>query len=235
MKRITFVFLVSAAFLTGCATDVPRLNQPKSFVELRSAGNELQAHQYSCGAASLATLMTSLGRPTVEKELLDEILPKKGQKLVDNKNIKVEPLSIKDLEDLAKNRGFKVVSLQAPDEKSSFQALSELSPVITRMKVYDEILHFVVVRSVNNGWVYIGDPGYGNVHIPWDQFYNAFNNADRIFVAVSKDAFKAKIDEATGSLALKRADGAQAEEMADAQPKRLFDAAKSSIRFANSL
>ena len=235
MKRITFVFFVSAAFLTGCATDVPRLHQPKSFVELRSAGNELQAHQYSCGAASLATLMTGLGRPTVEKELLDEILPQKGQKLVDNKNIEIEPLSIKDLEDLAKNRGFKVVSLQAPDEKSSLQALSELSPVITRMKVYDEILHFVVVRSVNNGWVYIGDPGYGNVHIPWDQFYSAFNNADRIFVAVSKDVFKAKIDEATGSLALKRADDAQAEEMADAQSKRLFDAAKSSIRFANSL
>jgi len=83
--------------------------------------------------------------------------------------------------------------------------------------------------------VYIGDPGYGNVHIPWDQFYNAFNNADRIFVAVSKEAFKAKIDEATGSLALKCADRVQAEEMADAQPKRLFDAAKSGIRFANSL
>lgn len=235
MEKIILVFFVSAGFLIGCTTNVPRLQQPKSFVELRTAGNELQAHQYSCGAASLATLMTILGRSTTEKELLDEILPKKGQRLIDDENIEIEPLSVKDLENLSRNRGFKVVSLQAPDEKSSLEALSELYPVIARVKVYDEILHFVVVRSVNNGWVHIGDPGYGNIHIPWDQFYDAFNDGQRIFVAISKDSFKAKIDEVKSSLALRRADNPEIGELADEQPKRLLDAAKGNIRFVNSL
>lgn len=234
MKTNIFSLILLSSFLMSCTTQIPRL-QSASFVEMRSSGNQLQAHQYSCGAASLATLMTIHGKSVTEKELLDEILPKKNQQLINNETIKIEPLSIKDLETLSKSRGFKVVSLSAPDEKTSIEALTKLYPVITRIKLYDDILHFVVVRSVNNGWVHIGDPGFGNTRVTWDQFYGVFEEAGRIFIAISKTPFKAKINEKDGLLSLNRAETMKVEELADEQANHLVKSAKNNIRFINSL
>ncbi len=232
-KRITFLFLAFLPLLPATAT--ARINKPTSFIELRTQDNELQSHQYSCGAASLATLMTIFGRPTSEEELINDIFPSKNISIVNPNLLEIEPLSLKDLEDLARNREFNVVSLQAPDEQSSYNALVGLAPVITRIKVYGEILHFVVVKSVTNGWVMIGDPAYGNVRLPWSAFYSAFHEGERIFLSISTKPFLAKVDSSKGTLSVKRVDGNKASELADEIPSRLINAAKKTIRFNNSL
>ncbi|NEX12290.1 MAG: hypothetical protein C1942_06290 [Prosthecochloris sp.] len=232
MKRIILPLCVSLLILPAIAN--ARINKPVSFIELRTKNNELQSHQYSCGATSLASLLTIFGKPTSEEELINEIFPTKRISRVNQELLEVEPLSLKDLEDLSRNRGLKVVSLQALDEKSAYNALTDLAPIITRIRVHDDVLHFVLVKSVANGWVYIGDPGYGNIHLPWNQFYPAFNEGKRIFLSISTEPFMAKVNLKDKTISIKRVDKRDPDEVADNIPKQLIDAARKTIRFNNS-
>lgn len=211
------------------------LKDPKSFIELKTEGDELQTFQYSCGTASLATLMKIFGCNTSERELLDSVLPKKFIFPINSTEIVVEPLSLKDLETLSKKHNFKVISLKAHDEKSAYHAISCLSPVITRLKIYNQILHFVVVRSLDNEWVYISDPAYGNVYMPWKQFYAAMNSGDNVVLSISKDAFNVKSDSDGNITSIGRTDSVEKEVIADERPESLFYAAKMVIRFDGAL
>lgn len=177
------------ASLAACAGVETRAPIPLS--ELRSRDVILQAHEYSCGAAALATLLGLLGRPTTEMEVLRSIF---GERLPletgPEGKTRLRALNLEDLETGARAAGFQVVSLQVP-AKSLPDALIALRPAIARMSLYKQYPHFVVLRDFRDGWAQIGDPAYGSIKLPASQFFSAWEAGDRILLTISRHPFYA--------------------------------------------
>lgn len=184
------VFLPSLCALSACAGAPTR--EPASLVELRGRGTVLQRHEYSCGAAALATLMGFFARPLGESEVLHlifgETLP--VEKAPDGREV-LRALTLADLEVGARKEGFKVVSVQVPEAKGLEEALHSLKPAIARMSLYGEYLHFVVVRDIRGDWVSVSDPGYGSFRMPKSQFFASWDRGDRILLAIGREPFEA--------------------------------------------
>jgi hypothetical protein len=107
---------------------------------------QLQSRDNSCGLAALAYLMSYLGMPTREGELLPVA------------RLGVDGISMADLAVVARQRG-----LLAWGELQNFDALRETpKPVIAHIR--DD--HYVVVLSVGRLGVDCFDPSQGYVRIP---------------------------------------------------------------------
>lgn len=185
MQRIMWVALL---FLLGCSYVPTR--RTLSLQELRRQNTILQGHQYSCGAAALATLMAMMGKPQTEQEVLELIfsnnLPMTKKQ---DGTWSVRALNLADLELGARALGFKAVSARAPSGAKGVEVVRALKPAIVRLRLYGDMLHFVLIRDVEEGWVYLSDPGYGDFRIPWTQFYDAWDAGDRILVTISNHPF----------------------------------------------
>lgn len=183
---ISFALGLSA----GCALAPTR--DPKSVLELRQEGAVLQAHEYSCGAAALATLMSYFGRTATEKEVLESIFGKELPVVrgPDGRPI-LRALNLEDLEKAARAADFKVVSVQVPASKDLAAALEALKPAIARMYLYEEFPHFVVLRDIQGDWVHVVDPAYGNVRMTTGQFLKAWEAGDGVLMAIGRRAFQA--------------------------------------------
>jgi hypothetical protein len=179
---------------------------PLSLIELRTKGAVIQSLEYSCGAAALATLMGLMGSPATEAQVLDSIFGKELPTFEDKKDgkLKLRALTVDDLEKGARKAGFKVVSVQVPDPAEAEKVLYFFKPAITRMVLYGDYLHFVVLRDIEDGWVSVSDPGYGNFKITWKQFYEAWKAGDQIFLSIGQHPFYAWEDKESKQLYLKR-------------------------------
>ncbi|MBI4348304.1 MAG: hypothetical protein HY553_15795 [Elusimicrobia bacterium] len=194
----------AAAVLLGAGCAGVPTREPVPLSELRKQGAVLQAHEYSCGAAALATLMGLFGKPVGEAELLKRVFPK-GLPLEaapDGKK-RLRALNLEDLERGARDAGFSVVSLQL-DARGVERSLSDLKPAIARMYLYQSYLHFVVLRDIKDGWVSITDPAYGHVKLPAGQFLAAWDKGDRVLLAVGRKPFYAWKTRDGGAMYLKR-------------------------------
>lgn len=188
--RPTTISLAALGLSAGCALAPTR--EPRSVLELRHEGAVLQAHEYSCGAAALATLMSYFGRPATEKEVLDSIFGKdlpvvRGP----DGQLRLRALNLGDLEKAARAAGFKVVSVQVPAAKDLAAALEALKPAIARMYLYEEFPHFVVLRDIQGDWVHVVDPAYGNVRLTTRQFLKAWEAGDGVLMAIGRLPFQA--------------------------------------------
>jgi predicted double-glycine peptidase len=131
---------------------------------LRDAGVVKQRHDYSCGAASLATLLTyGLNDPVDEDGLLRELLePLKSDALTE---LQRKGLSLRDLQRLAQARGHKAQGFRLHGDQ-----LAKLSrPVIVFVKP-GGYPHFAVLKGVRGDRVYVADPSLGNVRMPLYRF-----------------------------------------------------------------
>jgi hypothetical protein len=129
----------------------------------------MQEYDYSCGAASLATLIRYYwGDDVTEKRVLFEtIVDLKRDELRDRvKN----GLSMTDLRLGAVRMGY-VASIG----KRNVDDLYKLKvPVIVRL-IRDDFKHFVVLRGIVEDRVFLADPIRGNVRMPLDQFVSQWN------------------------------------------------------------
>ena len=108
----------------------------------------------SCGAASIATLLTEYyRRPTTEKEVLD--LLAKGN----------DRASFADMERVLPKLGFKGTGLAT----SWDQLVSLKLPVIVFVR-HRKIDHFAVLRGFNGNYVNLADPSLGNRTLTRGQF-----------------------------------------------------------------
>jgi predicted double-glycine peptidase len=136
----------------------------KSLREQRDAGVVKQGYDYSCGAASLATLLSyglndEVREDTLLRALIEPLSPDGLAALQHN------GLSLFDLQHLAKQRGHK-----AQGFRISQNQLSKLSvPVIVFIKPHG-YLHFAVFKGVRGERVHIADPSLGNVRMPLYRF-----------------------------------------------------------------
>lgn len=131
---------------------------------LRDADVVRQRYDYSCGSASLATLLTyGLNDPVDENELLRALLePLSADELT---ALKKKGLSLFDLQQLAQKRGHKAQGFRM--HRSQLAKL--LHPVIVYIKP-NGYEHFAVLKGLRGDRVHLADPSLGNVRMPLYRF-----------------------------------------------------------------
>jgi predicted double-glycine peptidase len=151
----------------------------------RDAGVVKQGYDYSCGAASLATLLTyglndAVDESTLLRALIAPLSPAQLT-LLEHKG-----LSLLDLQQLAQKRGHKAQGFRIQQGQ-----LSRLSyPVIVFIKPHG-YQHFAVFKGLRDGRVYLADPSLGNVRMPLYRFLDQWaDGAGRgvIFVVERADS-----------------------------------------------
>jgi predicted double-glycine peptidase len=131
---------------------------------MRDAGVVKQRYDYSCGAASLATLLTyglndPVGEEGLLRALLDPLSPDQIRALQQN------GLSLFDLQRLARERGH-----DAQGFRLAGSQLARLPyPVIVFIKPRG-YRHFAVLKGVRGGRAWLADPTLGNVRMPLYRF-----------------------------------------------------------------
>lgn len=155
-----------------------------SWKELRERNVVMQQNDYSCGAASLATLIRYYwGDNVTEEQFLRRMLTLlTPQEIADRV---ANGLSMTDLRRLAVDAGY-----QSSIGTLTFAELTQSRvPVIVAIRV-ENLDHFVVYRGTDGARVYLADPIRGNIRIPISEFVNQW--IDNAILAVAKPGAKIK-------------------------------------------
>lgn len=152
-----------------------------------------QEHDFSCGSASLATLLNyGLG------ENLDEVRVIRGlMKHGDKEQIKkLRAFSLLDMKRLCEVLGYEAAGYRAEIEDIKNP---EYWPCLLPIKLF-EYRHFVVLKGVHDGHVFLSDPFRGNISYSMAQFKDAWYE-NVIFLVTSE-----KLQSSKNLLRLTRAD-----------------------------
>ncbi|MEZ5830318.1 MAG: C39 family peptidase [Dongiaceae bacterium] len=175
MKRL-IALLVSAAFLL--APVVAKADQPialpgktsirapvTSYVALRFKDIVKQGYDVSCGAAALATLLTYYyGVKVSEKEVIDGIMATSDDN--EKKQINGLGFSMLELKHYGESRGFAAGGFRI-DDVNKLAKLKVPALTLITIRGYS---HFVVLKGIDRGQVFIADPAFGNRSRPIDRF-----------------------------------------------------------------
>lgn len=138
----------------------------KSYRELRMSQVVPQTVDFSCGAAALATLLRyHFGNHMTERDVILGMFDQG-----DKEQIKKMGFSMLEMKRFAEQLHY-----QGEGYKIDMQKLREIDiPVITLMNTRN-YKHFVVIRRVDDRFVYIADPSFGNRRMTWGDFEAAWN------------------------------------------------------------
>ncbi|MBL4658756.1 MAG: C39 family peptidase [Alcanivoracaceae bacterium] len=158
IKWLSIIYMF-VFFLTPCASaeikhqTLSGTINIDSWKSMRDQGVVKQNFDFSCGSASLASVLSGFyGLKVSEKDVLDK-MEKDGA------------ASFADLAQVAKSYGFKAGGIML-----SMNQLMQLKiPVIVYLN-YRGGDHFSVVRGVSSEWVWLGDPSWGNKKLRKEQF-----------------------------------------------------------------
>ncbi|MCI6217016.1 MAG: C39 family peptidase [Helicobacter sp.] len=179
MKKLLCVLLTQAALASNMQVQNKYISievPTRSWLELRDTNLIRQQYDYSCGAASLASILKFYyGEDVSELDILKWSIQEKGidlePKEQEDKNI--ARLSFLDLTRFAELLGYKAMGLAL-----DFATLSKLkSPVIIYVNVRD-IEHFSVYKGSDEQYVYLADPSFGNLKINIAKFIEMFYQRD---------------------------------------------------------
>jgi predicted double-glycine peptidase len=178
MKRLTLVLLSALAL----HADVPiieketTVNVPvKSWTELRNDGVVKQQYDFSCGASSMATVLRHFYNQDVhEQEIVNKVLALKGVGSTPKQLTASDfALSFADLAEYAKTRNFKGVGVAM-----DIDGLRKLRvPVIIYVKIR-KFEHFTVFKGIDDEFVYLADPSFGNMKVKIPKFLEMFYQRD---------------------------------------------------------
>ncbi len=166
------IFLILISSLAFAAAPFPEhrailTEQPavKSWKAMRDAGIVKQDYDFSCGAASIATLLNrQYGLTYSEKEIL-ELLSKEAQE--------TWKASFADMQKIMPSLGFR-----AEGYAVSFEQLQQLrAPVIVYLR-YRNNDHFSVLYGIDGETVLLADPSLGHVSLSRAQFLDAWKTRD---------------------------------------------------------
>lgn len=177
---LVLVLFSSTILFSGCAPHLPLLsnaghpidgstNRVTSWKQLNEQNMIMQRFDYSCGAASLATLMKYYFNDEVsEQKLLDYI--KKIFNKQEYAGIEKDGLSFLELEKISQSLGYQSASVRL-----KLPALLELSgPVIVFVNT-KQYKHFAVLRGVKEDRVFLADPSRGNIRLTIQEFMREWN------------------------------------------------------------
>jgi uncharacterized protein len=143
----------------------------KSYREVRMTNVIPQTEDFSCGAAALATLLRyHFGNRMTEREVILGMF-EQG----DKENIRKVGFSMLEMK-----RFCEQLQYQGTGYKIDLEKLRQINiPVITLMDTRS-YKHFVVIRKIDDRFVYVSDPSFGNRRIPLADFEASWNRV--IFV-----------------------------------------------------
>lgn len=163
-KCIRFFLYAIASNAAGCAAGPKISDRPISILAMRYEATVPQKQEFTCGAASIATILTYYWQtPTSEATVLDTL---KGRYTEDQiHHISETGLSFDDLIYMAEKIGF-----LAEGAKVALSQLPNLAgPVIVHLEKGD-FKHFVVLRKVGDRVYYVSDPVVGQLSMHADEF-----------------------------------------------------------------
>jgi len=140
-----------------------------SMSEIRNEGVVRQKWDISCGAAALSTLLTYQFKDnTPETDIVVWMLHRTDAARVRARH----GFSLLDMKHFAEARGY---TAEGYSDMSMDELANQKSAVIVpiRLKGFD---HFVVVKGVIDGRVFLADPGFGNVSMKADRFQGLWKN-----------------------------------------------------------
>lgn len=172
------VHIFSSPLFSPPFVHITKDRQITSWSEMRDKNLTKQEYDYSCGAASLSSILEHYYglENASEKEILDTVLLKKGIDINQKEEIQFDDemkqkahLSFYDMVGYAEDRGFRAFGLAV-----DLPALYELkAPVIIYVKVRN-IEHFSVLKGIDSKFVYLADPSFGNIKVSVAKFVEMF-------------------------------------------------------------
>jgi predicted double-glycine peptidase len=169
-RRAALTLLACAA--TPAHAQEPLMRRPQSFQARRYANVVRQVLEFSCGSASLATLLTFfLGRPTTEAEVIT-LLRQRYPSDADWRGKQEAGFSFEDLTFAADRLGF--AAQAARIELAQLPRIA--GPVIVHLNK-GAWQHFSVLRAAQQGFYYIADPIQGQVTMLDHEFRREFTGA----------------------------------------------------------
>jgi predicted double-glycine peptidase len=145
-----------------------------------------QQYDFSCGAASLATLLKygykveGINEADLVKEMIE-----KG----DPKQIREKGFSLLDLKKMAERKGF-----QSNGYKVKAENLTKLKiPVIILLNTKG-YKHFVILKGIKNERAYFADPAFGNRSIPFKDFVESWDEAVLVVYKKTEKGILLEID-----------------------------------------
>ncbi|TFV95222.1 peptidase C39 family protein [Oxalobacteraceae bacterium OM1] len=149
------------------------------FSELKYKHIVRQAYEYSCGSAALVTILNyHLGLKVNEQEAMEGML-ERGEK---EKIIERRGFSLLDMKRYVASLGVQSAGFRA--EVKDLLTLEH--PAIVPID-YAGAKHFVVLRGVRDGLVYIADPSAGNIVFSIDDFAALWDRNTLFLIYPPKD------------------------------------------------
>ncbi len=156
-----------------------------SYKELQQQGIVMQQLDYSCGAASLATIFRYYWGADVNEETFLRIIPKLKLTKEEIEDRIENGLTLTDLRDMANLAGY-----QSSMGKVEFTELAEAKvPVIVGITVREHD-HFAVFRGTDGYYVYLADPIRGNIRVEICEFIEQWQK--NAILVVAKPGAKVK-------------------------------------------
>ena len=143
------------------------LNKPiKSMLELRYRSVMRQQQDFSCGAAAVGTLLRyAYGVDIDERRIIAEMM-----KASDPQRVAEQGFSMLDMRNYVQTRGFRGRGYRV--DMTAMRGLAIPVIVLLNLNGYQ---HFVVVKRVAQGRVFIADPALGNRIMQEWEFAPAWN------------------------------------------------------------
>lgn len=136
----------------------------RSFKSLRDHGIVKQQYDYSCGAASLATLLThGLGDTVGEAEILERVIARLAGD--QETELRAKGVSLLDLKAVSEERGHRASGFRL--ELAQLGRITRPVMVFIRPFGYE---HFAVLRGIRGGTVHLADPSLGHWRMPLAKF-----------------------------------------------------------------
>lgn len=137
--------------------------------QMRTEGVVKQRWDISCGAAALSTLLTyDFKDNTPETDIVVWMLHRTSAARVKERH----GFSLLDMKHFAEARGY---TAEGYSDMSIKELASQRTAVIVPIKSKG-LDHFVVVKGILAGRVYLADPGFGNTTMRVDRFQKVWKN-----------------------------------------------------------
>jgi len=153
----------------------------QSSQEIKQKNVVIQERDYSCGTASLSTLLKYyLGKSVDETEIIKTLLRINESRGTLEDVIKRRGFSLLDLKLFAEDQGFKATGFRLDFDDLVNLHKPALVPIIP-----EGFKHFVVFRGSDGERVFLADPSFGNLIESVDQFkkdWYGFTNVALIVV-----------------------------------------------------
>ncbi|MGC4005562.1 MAG: C39 family peptidase [Pirellulales bacterium] len=148
--------------------------------QVKSRNVVMQKFEYTCGAASLATIFRYCYDDPIEET---EILAAAFKNLTDKEVADREKNGL-SMEDLSRGAAkFKYAAAVLELKYDKMRALPV--PVVVRT-IKDDFKHFVVFHGESDGYVYLADPIRGNVRMPHAEFLKRWDG--KVLAVVKRGA-----------------------------------------------